>query len=89
MSDLEVTQFGGNAKEQLRSYIKRIETLAEEKDGLQTDIKDIFAEAKGNGFDAKIMRIVIKRRKMEAQMRAEQDAMTDLYSDALGVPVSE
>lgn len=71
--------------QQLRSYIERIERLNEEKAGLTEDIKDIFAEAKGNGFDVKTMRQILKIRKMDASDRAEQEALIDLYLHALGM----
>lgn len=69
----------------LRSYIERIERLEEEKAALNADIKDVFAEAKGTGFDVKIMRQVIRLRKMEPQALDEQEALLDLYKRALGM----
>lgn len=70
---------------QLRSYIERIERLEEEKAGIASDIKDVFAEAKGNGFDVKTMRQILKIRKMDASDRAEQEALIELYLHALGM----
>ncbi|MFN4087855.1 MAG: DUF2312 domain-containing protein [Alphaproteobacteria bacterium] len=80
-----MTDIGGVTAEQLRSYIERIERLEEEKAGLAADIKDVFAEAKGNGFDVKTMRQVLKLRKMDASDRDEQEALLDLYLHALGM----
>ena len=79
---------GGITADQLRSYIERIERLEEEKAGLSADIKDIFAEAKGNGFDVKIMRQVIRIRKMDKDERDEQESLLDLYLHALGMAPS-
>jgi len=76
---------GGIAGEQLQSLIQRIERLEEEKAALAGDIKDVFAEAKGNGFDTKIMRQVLRLRKMDKADRQEMDAMLDLYLNALGM----
>ncbi len=85
MSDAATSDVGGIAGERLRSFIERIERLEEEKKGLQDDIKDIYAEAKGVGFDTKIMRQVIRLRKMEKDDRQEQDALLELYKAALGM----
>ena len=74
---------GGFAAGQLKSLIERIERLEEEKKGLADDIRDIFAEGKGNGFDPKIMRQVLKLRKMERSDRQELEALVDLYMTAL------
>lgn len=80
-----MSDVGGIAGDQLRSYIERIERLEEEKATLQNDMKEVFAEAKGNGFDVKIMRQVLKLRKMEAADRSEQEELLDLYKRALGM----
>ena len=82
MSDTEV---GGIATDRLRSLIERIEWLEEEKKGIQSDIRDIFAEAKSAGFDVKIMRIVLKLRKMNAADRDEQEFLTETYRKALDI----
>jgi len=74
---------GGIAAEQLRSLIQRIERLEEEKAGLATDIREVYAEAKANGFEPKIMRQVIKLRKLERSDRQEQEALLDLYMHAV------
>jgi len=73
------------ARDQLRSIIERVERLEEEKKAIADDIRDIFAEAKSNGFDVKTLRTVVKMRKIEATERQEQEAMLDLYLSALGM----
>ncbi len=80
-----MAEVGGVASEHLRSYIDRIERLEEEKAGLAADIRDIYAEAKGNGFDAKTMRRIVGLRKLDQSERNEQDALLDLYRSAVGV----
>lgn len=74
---------GGIAVDRLRSLIERIERLEEEKKAIQSDIRDIFAEAKSAGFDVKIMRTIIKLRKMNAADRDEQEFILDTYRKAL------
>jgi len=74
---------GGFAAGHLRAFIERIERLEEEKRALAGDIKEIYAEAKGNGFDPKIMRHVVRLRKMEAAERQEQEALIEVYFNAL------
>ncbi len=76
---------GGVAGDQLRAFVERIERLEEEKKVISDDIKDVYAEAKGNGFDVKIMRQVVRLRKQNASERAEQEAVLDLYLHALGM----
>jgi len=76
---------GGVAKDQLKSIIERIERLEEEKAGIASDIKDIFAEAKGNGYDVKTLRKVISLRKQDAAERDEQEHLLDTYLRALGM----
>lgn len=73
------------AKEQLRAFIERIERLEEEKAALLGDIREVFAEAKGNGFDTKIMRQVVRIRKLDKADRDEMDALLDLYLHAMGM----
>ena len=73
---------------QLKSYIERIERLEEEKATKSIDIREVYAEAKGNGFDAKIMRKVISLRKLDSQELAEQEELLDLYKSALGMSIS-
>jgi uncharacterized protein (UPF0335 family) len=77
---------GGNSGARLREHMEKIEKLAAEKADIQSDIKDIFTVAKGEGFDPKIMRIIIRRRAMDAAVRMEQDALVDTYSRAVGTP---
>ena len=74
---------GGIAAGQLRSFIERIERLEEEKKALTEDIREVYSEAKGNGFDPKIMRKVISLRKIERAERQEQDALLELYLSAV------
>ncbi len=71
--------------EQLRLFIERIETLEEEKKGIADDIKDVYAEAKGTGFDTKTMRAIVRLRKMEANARQEAEALLETYKTALGL----
>ena len=73
------------AREQLRALVERIERLEEEKKAISEDIRDIYAEAKGNGYDVKVLREVVKLRKREAHERQEHDAVLDLYKHALGM----
>jgi len=73
------------AQGQLKSIIERIERLEQEKSEIAEQIKEVFAEAKGNGFDVKILRKVIRIRKQDAAKRQEEDAILDLYLSALGV----
>ncbi|MEO5373883.1 MAG: DUF2312 domain-containing protein [Alphaproteobacteria bacterium] len=76
---------GGIAAERLLSLIERIERLEEEKANLQNDIKDVYGEAKGAGFDTKVMRQIVRIRKMDAADREEQDHLLDLYKRAIGL----
>ena len=70
---------------QLRSFIERIERLEEEKKTISDDIKEVYAELKGNGFDAKAVREIIRLRKKEDHERQEEEAMIQLYKNALGM----
>ena len=76
---------GGIAGERLRSFIERVERLEEEKRTLAEDIKEVFAEAKGAGFDTKIMRQIIKIRRMDKDDLDEQETLLDIYKRALGM----
>jgi uncharacterized protein (UPF0335 family) len=76
---------GGIAGERLRSFIERIERLEEEKRTLAADIKEVFAEAKGTGFDIKIMRQLIRIRRMDKDDLDEQETLLDVYKRALGM----
>ena len=79
------TEIGGLAVDRLRSLIERIERLEEEQKALSSDIRDIFTEAKGAGFDVKIMRTIIKLRKMNAADRDEQETLLETYRRALDI----
>jgi uncharacterized protein (UPF0335 family) len=76
---------GGIAAAKLKSFVERIERLETEKAELAADVREVYAEAKGNGFDTKIMRQIIKLRKMQPADRNEQDELLDLYRKALDV----
>jgi len=75
----------GIARDQLRAFIERIERLEEEKKSVSEDIKEVYAEAKGSGFDTKVMRQIVRIRKQDRNERAEQEAILDLYLHALGM----
>jgi uncharacterized protein (UPF0335 family) len=76
---------GGIAAEQLRSIVERIERLEEEKSALAGDIRDVYSQAKGSGFDLKVLRQVIRLRKMNNSDRQEQETLLDIYKRALGM----
>src|SRR5256885_16293807 len=80
-----MADFGGIAGDQLKSLIERIERLEDEKRALGEDIKEVYAEAKGTGFDPKIMRQLIKIRKMDKDEHDEQESLLDLYKRAIGM----
>ncbi|HEX9904320.1 MAG TPA: DUF2312 domain-containing protein [Propylenella sp.] len=80
-----MAEAGGVAAGQLKSFVERIERLEEEKKGIADDIRDVYAEAKGQGFDSKIMRQVVRLRKKDAAERQEEEALLDLYLHALGM----
>ncbi len=82
---MKKTRAGGVAVDQLKSIIGRVEKLEEEKTGISADIRDVFAEAKGNGFDVKAIRTIIKMRKMDASEREEAETILDTYLHALGM----
>lgn len=73
------------ARGQLKSIVERIERLEEEKTALAEDIKEVYAEAKANGFDTKVLRSVVRLRKMDAAERQEAEALLELYLQALGM----
>ena len=73
------------AKDQLKSIIERVERLEEDKKAISDDIKDVYSEAKGNGYDAKALRRIVALRKQDPDKRAEQDAILDTYMHALGM----
>ena len=76
---------GGIAGERLKSFIERVERLEEEKRALAEDIKEVYAEAKGTGFDTKIMRQLVKLRRMDKDDVDEQETLLDIYKRALGM----
>jgi uncharacterized protein (UPF0335 family) len=80
-----MTEIGGNSKEQLKSVVERVERLAEEIKGLQSDQKDIFTEAKSSGFDTKALRQIIRIRAEDPNKRAEREAILDTYMITLGM----
>lgn len=73
------------ARDQLRSIVERVERLEEEKKTITEDIKEVYGEAKGNGFDVKTLRQIVKLRKQDSEQRSEEEAMLDLYMEALGM----
>jgi len=73
------------AKDQLKAIIERIERLEEEKKTISDDIRDVYAEAKGNGFDTKALRKIVSLRKKDHAERQEEEAILELYMQALGM----
>lgn len=71
--------------EQLKLFIERIETLEEEKKATADDIKDVYSEAKSNGYDVKTMRAIVRLRRLDSNARAEQEALLETYKSALGL----
>jgi uncharacterized protein (UPF0335 family) len=78
-----------SAKDQLRSFVARIERLEEEKAALATDLREVYAEAKGTGFDVKALRAVIRIRKQDENKRREEEAVLTTYLHALGMAQEE
>lgn len=76
---------GGVSGERLRSFIQRIERLEEDKAAVGEDLKEVYAEAKGTGFDTKILRQIVRLRKVEVEKRRENDELLDLYKAAIGM----
>lgn len=76
---------GNSTAEQLRAYVQRIERLSEERKTMSEDINSVFAEAKNNGYDVKALKAIIKLRAADANEIAEQEALIDLYKNALGM----
>jgi len=76
---------GGIATDQLRAFVERIERLEEENKAINDDKKDVYAEAKGVGFDVKILKLVIARRRKQPHQREEEDSVLELYEHALGM----
>ena len=73
------------AKDQLKAFVERVERLEEEKKAIADDIRDVYAEAKGNGFDVKALRAVVRLRKQDVDERKEQEAILETYLQALGM----
>ena len=73
------------AKDHLKAFVERVERLEEEKKTLSDDIRDVYAEAKANGFDVKALRAIVRLRKIEPTEREEQDAILETYMNALGM----
>jgi uncharacterized protein (UPF0335 family) len=80
-----MTFYGGLSAEHLKQFVERIERLEEERKSISEDIKEVYAEAKSNGFDNKILREVIKLRKLESSEREELEHLLDTYLRALGM----
>jgi uncharacterized protein (UPF0335 family) len=80
-----MTQVGGIAGEQLRAFIERIERLEDEKKDVQEQIKEVFSEAKGVGFDARIMRQLLRLRRLRDADRSEQEELLEIYKTAIGM----
>ena len=76
---------GGIAAERLTSFIERIERLEEEKAALGADVREVYSEAKAAGFDAKVIRHVIRLRKMDREKRQEEEALLEVYKHAVGL----
>jgi uncharacterized protein (UPF0335 family) len=73
------------AKDQLKAFVERVERLEEEKKAIADDIRDVYAEAKGTGYDVKTLRIVVRLRKQDSNERKEQEAILETYLHALGM----
>ncbi|ALK07853.1 DUF2312 domain-containing protein [Blastochloris viridis] len=85
-ADTDITGEATNfAKDQLKAIVERIERLEEEKKAIADDIKDVFAEAKANGFDVKALKEILKLRKQDRDERQEHEAIVELYMVALGM----
>jgi uncharacterized protein (UPF0335 family) len=83
-----MAEAGGIARDQLRSIVERIERLEEEKQAIADDIKEVYAEAKANGYDTRTLRAVVRIRKQDSAERQEQEALLDLYLAALGMAIA-
>ncbi len=80
-----MAEIGGIAADRLRTFVERIERLEEEKAAITADIREVYAEAKGAGFNAKILRQIVRLRGLDQADRREQEAMLELYKRALGL----
>jgi uncharacterized protein (UPF0335 family) len=81
----DMTTSDSVAQDQLRAFLERIERMEEEKKAITDDIKEIYAEAKGSGFDTKVLRQIVRLRKLDHNERMEQEALLDMYLSALGM----
>ncbi|MCG6204172.1 DUF2312 domain-containing protein [Rhodopseudomonas sp. HC1] len=81
-ADEPATRF---ANDQLKSIVERVERLEEDKKGIADDIRDVYVEAKGNGYDVKALRTIVRLRKQDANERAEQETILETYMQALGM----
>jgi uncharacterized protein (UPF0335 family) len=81
------SEASGISSERLRSIIKRIEKLEEDKAAVSEDLKEVYGEAKGTGFDVKIIRQIVRLRKIEVEQRREQEELLELYKSVLGMDV--
>jgi uncharacterized protein (UPF0335 family) len=84
MAGIGDNSLGGESGKQLKALVERIERLEEEKAGIADDIKEVYGEAKATGFDTKILRKVVARRRMDRNERQEQDALLELYEGVFG-----
>ena len=80
----QIDVLNSTAQTQLKSIIERVERLEEDKAAIMADLKDVYAEAKGNGFDVKTLRKVVRIRKQDRAKRQEEEAILDLYLSAIG-----
>ena len=81
----ETNDVSGVAGDRLKSFIERVERLEEEKAALMEDMKEVYAEARGVGFDTKAIRKLVKLRKMSGEKRSEEQAILELYASAIGL----
>lgn len=80
-----MSETGHNSNEQLKSIVERIERLEEDKKAISDDIRDVYAESKGNGFDVKALRTIVRMRKQDTVEREQQEALLESYMHALGM----
>lgn len=85
VTDGQTAEVGGVTGQKLKAYIERVERLEEEKNELAQDIKEIYGEAKSNGFDVKTMRKLVRIRKMDLEKRREEEELLELYKAAIGI----
>jgi uncharacterized protein (UPF0335 family) len=85
VKDVEEAPATRFAKDQLKAFVERIERLEEEKKTISDDIRDVYAEAKGNGFDVKALRTIVRLRKQDADERREHETILETYMHALGM----